>query len=199
MFEANSKKNGVSAATMNVMRPNRGGLKRFPRRSRRGSVQQFGLWLVLAIIVIAAAFQVFGGLRHDVKANALRSMLIKAQTTIESRHGYSGIYANQSLLVFLKDTGFSDKELQRVSAGNYVFTSPFDTAITITGNGARDFTMSVADLPTAGCVAALEAFQDNGSGLDSASVGSTNMALPMTEVAIATACDNTTNTVNLTF
>ena len=69
------------------------------------------------------------------------------------------MFPASSLLVALSGKGFSGKELTRLSAGSYTFTSPFDTAITITGDGARDFTIAIAGLPQTGCEAALRAHQ----------------------------------------
>ena len=172
-----------------------------PRRHRKGAgtLIDFALWFILAIAIIIGLLTAFQGLRDGMRAISLRTQLVKAQAIVERGHSHTGIFATGSLLVFLADSGFSDQELQRVKAGSYIFTSPFDTAITITGNGARDFTISVADLPQKGCAAALQAFQESGAGLDAAAVGKTALTLPLAPGAIQSACDNTTNTVNLTF
>jgi|GEM_PF-382586 len=173
---------------------------RFARRGRRGAgMLDSGLVLLLFVVVVAGLLLTFNSLMNSWRAASLQTQLTRAKAVIETAHGYSGIYANQSLLVFLSGEGFSDRELQRVSQGNYIFTSPFDTAITIVGNGARDFTITVAGLPQTGCEAAVMAFRDSGAGLDSASVGSTALAIPLSEAAVAAACDNATNTVALTF
>lgn len=173
---------------------------RFARRGRRGAgMLDSGLVLLLFVVVVAGLLMTFNSLMNSWRAASLQTQLTRAQAVIETAHGYSGIYANQSLLVFLSGEGFSDRELQRVGQGNYIFTSPFDTDITITGNGARDFTITVADLPQNACEAAVMAFRDSGAGLDSASVGSTALAIPLSEAAVAAACDNATNTVALTF
>lgn len=171
-----------------------------PRRHRKGaSPLGFALWFILALAVTIGLLTAFQAARDGMRASALRTQLVKAQAIVERGHGHSGIFAAGSLLVFLADNGFTDQELQRVSAGSYIFTSPYDTAITITGNGARDFTIAVAGLPQKGCSAALTAFIESGAGLDSAAVGTTAMTLPMTVGAIETACDNTTNAVSLVF
>ena len=173
---------------------------RFARRGRRGAgMLDSGLVLLLFVVVVAGLLLTFNSLMNSWRAASLQTQLTRAKAVIETANGYSGIYANQSLLVFLSGEGFSDRELQRVSQGNYIFTSPFDTAITIVGNGARDFTITVAGLPQTGCEAAVMAFRDSGAGLDSASVGSTALAIPLSEAAVAAACDNATNTVALTF
>jgi hypothetical protein len=171
-----------------------------PRRHRKGATPLgFAIWFILALAVTIGILTAFQAARDGMRASALRTQLVKAQAIIERGHGHSGIFAAGSLLVFLADSGFTDQELQRVSAGNYVFTSPYDTPITINGNGARDFTIVVGGLPQKGCSAALTAFIDSGSGLDSAAVGPTALTLPMTVGAIEAACDNTTNAVGLTF
>jgi hypothetical protein len=170
------------------------------RRLRRGaSTLDFGLWFLLAIVVISALFVLFDNTRNSMRATTLKSQLVRAQAIVEDAYSYSGVFPASSLLVALSGKGFSGKELTRVSAGSYTFTSPFDTAITITGDGARDFTIAIAGLPQTGCEAALRAFQDSGAGLDSGSVGATALTIPLTEAAILTACDNTTNDVSLTF
>jgi hypothetical protein len=171
-----------------------------PRRHRKGATPLgFAIWFILALVVTVGLLTAFQASRDGLRAVALRTQLTQAQAIVERGHAHSGIFAAGSLLVFLADAGFTDQQLQRVSAGNYNFTSPYDTAITIVGDGARDFTIAVAGLPQKGCAAALSAFQESGAGLDSASVGSTALTLPMTSGAIQAACDNTANTVSLTF
>lgn len=175
-------------------------LRHVPRRGRRGAtVFTFAMWFVLSLIVTIGIITAFQSTRDSMRASDLRSQLTRAAAIVEEVHSYSGVFAAESLLHVLSGRGFSGKELARVSAGSYVMTSPYDTAITIVGDGARDFTITVADLPQQGCVAALSAFQDSGAGLDSASVGSTTLTVPLTTAALTAACDNTTNTVALTF
>lgn len=171
-----------------------------PKRARKGATPLgFAIWFILALVVTVGLLTAFQASRDGMRAISLRTQLTQAQAIVERGHAHSGIFASGSLLVFLADAGFTDQELQRVAAGSYIFTSPYDTAITIVGNGARDFTIAVAGLPQKGCAAALEAFQESGAGLDSAAVGTTAMTLPMTPAAIQTACDNTTNAVSLVF
>lgn len=175
-------------------------LKYTPRRTRRGmSLLDSSMAILLGIVFIVGLIWGFQAVLNSYKTTNLRIQLVRAQTIIDQAHDYSGVYANQSLLVFLSDEGFPDKQLTRVAQGSYTFTSPFDTAITIQGNGARDFTMTIANLPQTGCQAAVNAFADSSSGLEGAVVGSTTLTLPVTAAALAAACDNTTNTVALTF
>lgn len=170
------------------------------RRARRGATTlDYLIWFSLAVVVIIGTLTAFQAARDGLRASNLRTQLVRAQSVIENAHSYSGIYAADSLLVFLAEEGFSDRQLARATDGSFTFTSPYDTAITITGDGARDFTIAVAGLPAKGCAAALLGFQDSGAGLDSATVGSTALTVPLTEQAVQTACNNTSNDVSLTF
>ncbi|WP_170565572.1 type 4 pilus major pilin [Ruegeria atlantica] len=174
---------------------------RKPCRSRAGFVNLFdqALTFLVVIALIIAGLALFLGNRETQRSNALVAMVVRAVTTIEEVHGFSGEYADESLLGFLEGRGFSDRELTKNSSGTYELTSPFDTGITIQGNGGRDFTVTVADLPQAPCTDLSLAFQDSGAGLDRLTIGGTAITLPMTESAVNTACDNAPKTVALTF
>ena len=174
---------------------------KIPRRHRKGAgtLLDFALWFILALAIVVGLLTAFQAARDGMRAISLRTQLVKAQSIIESAHQHSGIYAAGSLLVFLNDVGFSDQQLQRISAGVYTFTTPYDTAITIGGNGARDFTITVNGVPQKGCSAALMAFRESGAGLDSATVNGSALTLPLAAGAVQIACDNPTNTVGLTF
>ncbi|EEE35266.1 hypothetical protein RKLH11_3942 [Rhodobacteraceae bacterium KLH11] len=134
-----------------------------------------------------------------LRSNQLHSQLTRAVAIVERYHSYTGVYANESLLGFLDGEGFTNQELVRDATGNFIFTSPYDTDITIRGNGARDFTVTVNDLPGPACKKAALAFQGSGSGLDSLVIEAATVTLPMTESAVNAACNNDTNDVSLIF
>lgn len=174
--------------------------RRLGRRARRGATPLgFAIWFILSLVVVIGILQAFQAARDGMRASDLRSQLVRAAAIVERAHSNSGIFAASSLLVVLREEGFTDRQLAPDGSGGYTFTSPYDTDIAIVGNGARDFTITVAGLPLKGCSAALLGFQESGAGLDSATVGSTTITLPMTEAAVFSACDNATNTVALTF
>ena len=50
------------------------------RRARRGaSTLDFGLWFLLAIVVISALFVLFDNTRNSMRATTLKSQLVRAQ------------------------------------------------------------------------------------------------------------------------
>ncbi|WP_299083346.1 hypothetical protein [uncultured Ruegeria sp.] len=188
------------ANTTGIKRLNR--RLRQPRRSRRGALGGLVgmmLGLVLALIILAGIYTLFTGIRDQIRSAQLQTQLIRAVSVIDRAHSYSGIFANGSLLGFLNGEGFSSRELMRDANNNWIFTSPFDTDIMIVGDGTRDFTVTISGLPPGACRSAALAFQDRGSGLDSLTIQATAVALPMTEAAVGTACDNDLNVVALTF
>ncbi len=157
----------------------------------------FALMLIIPIVI--GAVLLYNGQRDAQRSNELQIQLVRAVAVIERFHSYSGVYANESLVGFLDGEGFSDQQLARGNNNAWIFTSPFDTDISIVGNGERDFTVTVNDLPASACKSVALAFRDSGAGLDSLTIETTNIALPMTESAVDAACDNTTNDVALTF
>lgn len=174
--------------------------RRLPRRRRRGSALLDGmLWFLVLIVVLGGLIGLYFGIKGSFDRSALQSQLTRAVATIDRAHSYSGTFASGSLLVHLDGEGFSGNELSKNASGAFVFTSPYGTDIAIAGNGARDFTVTASDLPSSACRTAALAFQDNTSGLDSLTIETTSITLPMSESAVATACDNSTNDVALTF
>ena len=80
---------------------------RFARRGRRGAgMLDSGLVLLLFVVVVAGLLLTFNSLMNSWRAASLQTQLTSAKAVIETANGYSGIYANQSLLVFLSGEGF---------------------------------------------------------------------------------------------
>jgi hypothetical protein len=175
--------------------------RRLPRRRRRGlsPLTEGLLYLLAAVIVVASLLGLYFGVTGSLNRTALQSQLTRAVAAIDRAHSYSGTFANASLLIHLEGEGFSGRELSTNSSGAYVFTSPYGTDITIVGDGARSFTVTANDLTSSACRTAALSFQDTTSGLDSLTIETASITLPMTESAVATACNNNTNDVVLTF
>ena len=201
-IELLKKKEGWAA----LLRPN---VRRrhWPRRSRAGLTPfEATLWLLIAIAVLGGVLALYNGAVDTLRTAALRTQLTRAVAIIERDHTYSGVYAATSLLPFLNNEGFTEKELRKIGTGTaatYEFNSPFDTSIEIEGDGARDFTVTLAGLPPSGCEAAAMAFANRNSGLDKLVIGTQEFsdvqATQITELQVGPACDNDENTVALTF
>ena len=169
-----------------------------PRRSRAGlNLFEASLWTLVAIALLVSILTLYNSVLDSTRTAALRTQLTRAVAIIERDHSRSGLYANGSLLIFLNNEGFSAKELVKVN-DEYVFTSPFDTPIAITGDNTRDFKVTLTNIPAAGCEAAVSAFSDKGAGLDSLEIGGSAI-VETDERAVSEACDNDENTVVLTF
>jgi len=170
---------------------------RHPRRTRRGSLIGGMLYLMVITVVIIGLYGLYNGAMGMVRSNQLHSQLTRAVAIIERYHSYTGVYADESLLGFLDGEGFTEQEFTGDTSGNFTFTSPYGTAITIKGDGKRDFTVTIDGLPRSACKKAALAFQGSGSGLDSLKIGGT--VTEMTEIKINGACKNDANKVELTF
>lgn len=176
-----------------------------PRRSRAGlNLFEATLWTMIAITLLVSILTLYNGAVDSTRTAALRAQLTRAVAIIERDHSRSGTYTATSLLGFLNDEGFSEKELHRISAGNYEFTTPYDTDITIAPDtdDARHFVVTVNDLPPSACEATVSSFSARGSGLDSAKIGENALIIQseLTDAKVSEDCDvDDTTTVVLTF
>ncbi len=172
-------------------------------RARRAGVTMFdvALWTLVLIPVLVGVLSLYNGVVDSTRSAALRSQLTRAVAIIERDHIYSGVYATGPLLIFLKNEGFTAKELGVIGNG-LKFTSPYGTDIAITGSGGRTFTVILADIPASGCETAGMTFANQNSGLNSLVIGGQpglDAADKITELAVSKACDHDENTVTLTF
>ncbi len=166
-------------------------------RARRAGVTMFdvALWTLVLIPVLVGVLSLYNGVVDSTRSAALRSQLTRAVAIIERDHIYSGVYTADSLVDFLKNEGFTTKELREKSAGVYEFFSPYGTPITIIPNSdnSRRFDVTVKDLPPSGCEAAAMTFANKNAGLDSLVIGSgddlTDDDDGITEDAVRIACD----------
>ncbi len=168
-------------------------------RARRAGVTMFdvALWTLVLIPVLVGVLSLYNGVVDSTRTAALRSQLTRAVAIIERDHTYSGVYTAISLVDFLKNEGFTTKELRKKSGGGYEFFSPYGTEITIvpgSGDGGdRHFVVTVADLPPSGCEAAAMTFANKNAGLDSLVIENTAAFDPVTEDKVRIACDKDAN------
>jgi type II secretory pathway pseudopilin PulG len=174
--------------------------RRMPRKSRGGySLVESILVMIAVTLLLVGLIALATTVRNMQKKNQLQSQLIRATQIIETTYSYSANYDSGSLLVHLAGEGFTDKELSKNSSGAYEMYSPYTTVITIAGDGGRNYTVVVNDLPDDACKKAALTFVDSSSGLDSLDIGGTTISLPISETAVAAACDNASNDVTLVF
>ncbi len=180
---------------------------RRPRRSRAGvTMFDVALWTLVLIPVLVGVLSLYNGVVDSTRSAALRSQLTRAVAIIERDHIYSGVYvgtgSDNTLIPFLKNEGFTKKELGDVG-GTLSFTSPYGTDIAITGSGARTFTVKLVNIPASGCETAAMAFANQNSGLKSLKIGiaeTDGTVVPkITEAVVRDACVNKVNSVTLEF
>jgi Flp pilus assembly pilin Flp len=176
-------------------------LKRFPRRARRGLI---GVLITIAI-VIAALVYIFGYARSawtSTDSTALLTQIRQVQDTVDSAWRFRGNYTNGSMTeTVIVRGGFSGKAVSGVSPNRTIIT-PYDTTITVAGNGARDYTITIADIPSEACFLSIEPYLNSSEAIDGISVDGTAVTLPLTETAVDTACVGQADnqyTVALTF
>lgn len=159
------------------------------RRKRRGA-GLFDSMLTMFIVVLALGglIALYLNISAGMKNNNTRMLVMKTVATIENAYRSQSAYTNGSLLPVLETSGnFTDKEVWE-SGGTFYMRSPFDTEMTVAGNGARDFTITVADISKDACTALLEGMIERDRELDAVSVNTVAVTVPYDSVAVSTAC-----------
>ena len=160
-----------------------------PRRRRRGmSVLQVILGLLMSIAIIVGILQLFNRGQNMVKNMQLTSQLTQITTTVDIVWQFRGDYPAGSMTETVINRGeFSGQSVQGTSP-NRTIVSPYNTAVTVTGAGGRDYSISYADLPANACSTFLERYINETRAIDGASVEGTTLTIPVTDAQIDTRC-----------
>lgn len=159
------------------------------RRKRRGAALfDSMLAMFIGVIFLGGLVVLYLNMSAGQKNTATRMLVMRTVATIENAYRSQSAYTNGSLLPVLETSGnFSDKEVWE-SGGTFFMRSPFDTEMTVTGNGARDFTITVADISKDACTALLEGMMERDRDMDALSVNTVAVTIPYDSVAVSTAC-----------
>lgn len=160
------------------------------RRARRGTdLFSAMLYLGLFVLVIVMAIALYSSVMNGIRNTNTRMLILRTVTTVDNAFRNQANYASGSLVPVLKTSGnFSEKEVWRTGT-TYFMMSPFDTPITVVGDGARNVTITTADLSDSACAALVESMIDPGRRVDGVSVNGTALVLPYDSQAVSTACD----------
>lgn len=159
------------------------------RRSRRGMQMSEALLILGGIaIVLAIIIGLYSMVMTGWRNMQTTQLVMRTASVVETSYRSFATYDNGSLLPVIKNRGeFTDKEIY-VSGSNTLMRSPFNTNMTVVGDGARNFTITVTDLQPGPCEKLLEAMVDPGRRVFGASVNGTAMTVPFNNTAIASAC-----------
>jgi len=159
------------------------------RRRRRGAgLFDSMLTMFIVILAIGGLVALYLNISAGMKNNETRMLVMRTIATIESAYRSQSSYTNGSLLPVLETSGnFEDSEVWE-SGGTFFMRSPFDTEMTVAGDGARDFTITVAELSKDACAALLEGMMERDRDMDGLTVNGVAVAIPYDSVAVSTAC-----------
>lgn len=184
-------------------------LKRDPSFKKRLSRRKLrGLSLVETLLVVGVIVIVLVGIlvTYSTVQNNLRATQLTTQTTqlvggLQRAYATAPSYDTGDLVAVLDGGGDIPTRARRVdSSGTVTIENPYGGAVTVVGDGAQSAVVTLNDIPQTACERFLEAFIGLGattSDLESVTVGTTNMTLPLTRSAIATNCIDGDNDVAL--
>jgi hypothetical protein len=164
------------------------------RRSRRGTdLFSAVLYLIIFVVVIAGVVAIYSSVMTGVRNVQLQTLVMRTAASVESSYSNFPTYDSGSLLAVIKSRGsFSDSEIYEASGG-YKMRTPFNTEMSVTGNGSTNFTITVIDLKESACEKLLENMVDPGRTVKIMRVQSTTLDIPYTNAAISAACSGSSD------
>ncbi len=152
------------------------------------SILQVILGLIISVGIIVGILELFERAQNTNKNFQLTSQVIQITTTVDRVWQFRGDYPKASMTETVINRGeFSGQSVQG-TAPNRTIISPYNTAVTVTGAGGRDYSISYADLPANACSAFLERYIGETREIDGASVEGTALTIPLTGAQIDTRC-----------
>lgn len=162
------------------------------RKSRRGAALM-ELLLVIGVVAvfIIGALALYGRVMDGLRNQQLGTLISRMAARVDAAYANYGNYDSGDLLPVLFASGqFSTDEVNR-TGNTFSAFSPYDTAITVVGDGARNFTITVNDLEDQACTSLLEKLLGETMQIDATTVNGT--AVTLAPQAVATACTAATN------
>lgn len=174
-----------------------------PRRSRRGmlGLTDQAFVAMIAVFGIALLVGTFITVRGNIRDNDTSTLFTQIVGNVEASFANATSYPSGSLIALLDAGGYVPTSA-RVEAddGTVSMVSPYGTAITITGNGAADYTIAIVGLARAACVKLLEnAVGFNADPVKGVTLGTTAQTLPLTKASIAAGCTGGSTDVSVTY
>lgn len=160
-----------------------------PARRRRGvSPLQIVLGLLMSVGIIIGIVQMYNRGTNMLKNMQLGSQITRINNTVDLVWKFRGDYPNGSMTETVVSRGeFSGQAVRGIGAFG-VIVSPYNTDMTIIGNGARDYTISLTDLPANACATLLERYIGETREIGGASVEGTALTIPVTGAQVDARC-----------
>lgn len=175
--------------------------RRMARRARRGLLQII-IALAFAIAAIVIIFQLSAYGWRLWKETQLNMQLTRITATVDRVWERRGDFPAASMTETVVRRGeFTGSSVQGTTP-NRTLVSPYDTTVTVTGLGGRDYTVTYADIPNTACESLLENYINDTTSIDGVSVEGTALTMPVTAAQIDTNCAGTADdqyTVVLTY
>jgi len=177
--------------------------RQFKRASRRGilGMTDMGFTVLILVGLLAALTLTFLGVRGNMRDNSTAQLLSQMVGNVEASFANTNSYDSGNLLTLLDAGGYIPASARTVDGdGNVGMVTPLGTAVTITGSGGANYTITLAALPDKTCVKLLEnAVGFSASPLSGVSLGGTAQTLPLTKANIAAGCTGGSTDVAVTY
>ncbi|MDE2774262.1 MAG: type 4 pilus major pilin [Gemmatimonadota bacterium] len=165
------------------------------RRRRRGvSLMDFLLYLTLAAVVVAGAVLAYNNVDNRQKRLETAQLVNEIYAVVADLHRGGASYGTASLVATLEAAKMVPHKARRVSGKTVTIETPFGKSVTVEGSDGGDtFTITVEDMSEANCIDLVTNYADldeDESSLSSIEIGGTDLPMPATVAAIATACDD---------
>jgi hypothetical protein len=160
-----------------------------------------GFTLLIGVFLLAALTVTFLTVRGNMRDNSTAQLLSQMVGNVEASFANTNSYDSGNLLTLLDAGGYIPASARTVDGdGNVGMVSPHGGAVTVTGSGGANYTITLAALPDETCVKVLEnAVGFSASPLSAVSLGGTTQTLPLTKTAIATGCAGGSTDVAVTY
>ena len=170
-------------------------IERWQRRwvRRRGaSLVDFLLYLTLVAVVVAGAVLAYNNVDNRQKRLQTAQLVNEIFAGVSDLHRGGATYGTANLIPTLEAAKMVPSRGRRVNNNTVTINTPFDDNVTVVGAG-NTFVITVVDMSEANCIDLVSNYADQDpeeSSLAEIEIDSTELPMPATVAAIATACDD---------
>ena len=145
-------------------------------------------YLAIFAIVIAGLIGVYLTVTNNIKTSNLIRQVYQITATVDRAYQFQATYENGSMIQTVV-VGGDMRDNATGTPGNYQLWSPFETEITVVGNGARDYTLTINDLVDGTCTTMLNTFGAGRNDVEAITVNGTALTVPVTPATVSANCD----------
>ena len=176
--------------------------KPFARRARRGAALTENL-LVIGIVVLALVLilVLYGTVIKSYRSAQLSTQMTQIIGGLQRAYAMTPTYDTGNLIPVLDGGGDIPAAARVDTAGTITIQNPYGGAVTVVGAGLTAI-VTINDIPQEACERFLEGFvglNTKNTDIKSIKVGTTDQTIPLTRLAIATACVDGDNDVALVY